>query len=131
MQVDDPETGHGDEGSRGHLTLLFYPDGHSTRSFYLDKDRSVTVGSRRDAGNLTVEISPQSERYILRIKEPARPQTVQVDRGGGPSKLNPISSWDAFNGSAEGWYYDELRHYLWVRFATQESAAQLTYSTLP
>jgi alpha-D-xyloside xylohydrolase len=128
MQVDDAETGHGDRGSAGQLTLLVYPAGTSVRTYYPDAERAVALRSRREARGVTVEIGPQTERYVLRIKERARPSEVRLDRGGGEATLEPLPSWEAFDRAAEGWYYDAGRRYLWARFATRESGARLTYS---
>ena len=130
MQVDDPETGHGDQASAGHLTLLLYPEGESVRTYYAAPDEAVELRSRRDAGGVTVEVGPRTERYVLRIKEPARPAAVQLQHGGRQDSLAELPSRDAFAGSAEGWYYDPSTHYLWVRFATEGSAARLSYATV-
>ena len=46
-------------------------------------------------------------------------------------RLESFASWPDFDLAAEGWYYDAARHLLWVRFATQDTAARLTYATLP
>lgn len=128
MQVDDAETGHGGPGSRERLTLLVYPDGETERTYHPDPERSLTLRARRDAANVAVEISPHSERYVLRIKEPSAPPDVSLDRGSLQT-LTPLPTWAAFESAPEGWYYDPTRHYLWARFATQETGAHLIYST--
>ena len=78
---------------------------------------------------MTVEIGPRTERYVLRIKEPNRPAAVQLQRGERQAGLAGLASREAFGGGAEGWYYDSAGHYLWVRFATQDAAARLSYTT--
>ena len=134
MQVEDGETGHGGGGSAGHLTLLVYPDGESTRTYYPDADRSLLLSSERGAGGVTIDIGAQTERYVLRIKEPTAPAVVQLERtgaGDSESALAPLPAWDAFDAAAEGWYYDAAARYLWVRFATEETGARLRYPTPP
>ena len=76
---------------------------------------------------MTVEIGPSSERFVLRIKAPSAPPGVTLDRAGLQT-LTPLPTWDAFEAAPEGWYYDPARHYLWARFATQETDARLIYS---
>jgi alpha-glucosidase (family GH31 glycosyl hydrolase) len=127
MQVDDPETGHGSAGSASHLTLLVYPEGASERTYYPDADRAVPMRARRQGGASTFEIGPQTERYVLRIKEPARPSTVRLDRGGSEIELPGQSDYATFEDATEGWYYDANRRYLWVRFATQNTGARVSY----
>jgi alpha-glucosidase (family GH31 glycosyl hydrolase) len=129
LQVDDGETGHGGPGSRGWLTLLVYPDGDSARTYHPDAGRSLELRSRREASGVTVEIGRQSERYVLRVKEPSAPDGPRIERGGAASALPPLPSREAFDGAAEGWYYDAARHELWARFATEDSAARLSYAT--
>ena len=131
MQVDDSETGHGGRGSAGHLTLLVYPDGSSTRTYHPDARRSVEFGASRDGGNVTIQVGPQTERYSLRIKEPGNPTNPVLTRGDVATALPSFASWPDFDLAVEGWYYDAARHLLWVRFATQDTAARLTYATLP
>ncbi|MBA2448692.1 MAG: hypothetical protein H0V51_11770, partial [Chloroflexi bacterium] len=128
MQVDDSETGHGGPASREHLTLLVYPDGESERTYHPDHDRALTLRARSDGGGVTLETSPASERYVLRIKAPSAPSEVTLDRGSLQT-LTPLPTWDAFEAAPEGWYYDGVRRYLWARFATQETAARLAYTT--
>jgi len=129
LQVDDGETGHGGSGSSGCLTLLVYPDGESARTYHPDAGRSLELRSRREAGGVAVEIGRQTERYVLRIKEPSAPSGPRLERGGAASALPPLPSWEAFDGAAEGWYYDAAHHELWARFATEDSAARLSYAT--
>jgi alpha-glucosidase (family GH31 glycosyl hydrolase) len=134
MQVEDSETGHGGAGSAGHLTLLVYPDGESTRTYHPDADRALVISSKRDADSVTIDVGEQSERYVLRIKEPNPPPGVQLDRtgdGDAADALTALPAWEAFDTSSEGWYYDDHANYLWVRFATTAAGAQLTYPTLP
>lgn len=131
MQVDDGETGHGGRGSAGHLTLLVYPDGSSARTYRPDARRSVALAATRDGHNVTVQVGPQTERYSIRIKEPGKPTGPMLTRGDVATGLPSFASWPDFDLAAEGWYYDAARHYLWVRFATRDSAARLTYATLP
>jgi alpha-glucosidase (family GH31 glycosyl hydrolase) len=129
MQVDNSETGHGDAGSSGHLTLLLYPDGESARVYYPDAERSLIVRSHRDGERVNIEIGPQTESYVLRIKEPATPDGVTLAVGGSETSPSRLPTWEAFDAAAEGWYYDGGRRYLWVRFATQDTDARLTYTT--
>ena len=129
MQVDDKETGHGDRGSSGQLTLLVYPDGQSRRTYHLDPERSLALASRRDGGSVTVDIGRHTERYVLRIKEPRGPTTLTVRRDGADATLAPLTSWEAFDRAGEGWFYDAQRRYVWARFATQDTEARLTYTT--
>jgi alpha-glucosidase (family GH31 glycosyl hydrolase) len=127
MDVADAETGHGDAGSSGRLTLLLYPDGETARLYYPDPGRPVVLKSIRADRRVTVEISPNNERYVLRIKESAAPAAVMLERGDSASLLQAMSDWSEFDAAAhEGWYYDSTRHHLWVRFATEGTAARLT-----
>jgi hypothetical protein len=129
MRVDDGETGHGGPGSSGHLTLLLYPHGDSVRMYHPDAQGSLLLRSRRDFGSVSVEIDPQTERYVLRTKEQAQPESVALDRGEFGITLEQLPSWEAFNGATEGWYYDAAGRYLWARFATEETGVRLTYTT--
>jgi alpha-glucosidase (family GH31 glycosyl hydrolase) len=134
MQVDDGETGHGGGGSAGHLTLLVYPDGKSARTYHPDADRWLLISSEREAHGVTINIGAQTERYVLRIKEPTAPEVVQLDRaddGDSENGLAPLPAWDAFDAAPEGWYYDDAANYLWVRFSTQNAGARLSYPTSP
>ena len=134
MQVDDGETGHGGIGSAGHLTLLVYPDGESSRTYYPDAHSSLRLSSEREAGGVTIDVGPRTERYVLRIKEPTAPAVVQLDRtgdGDSASALTLLPGWDAFDTAAEGWYYDAAANYVWVRFATEDAGARLRYTTPP
>jgi alpha-glucosidase (family GH31 glycosyl hydrolase) len=134
MQVEDGETGHGGGGSAGHLTVLVYPDGESSRTYHPDAGRSLLLRSRREGSGVSVEVGPQTERYVLRIKEPTPPAGVRLartERGDGESALAALAAWDAFDAAAEGWYYDAAGRYLWVRFATEETGARLSYATPP
>jgi alpha-glucosidase (family GH31 glycosyl hydrolase) len=129
MQVDDNETGHGGGGSAGRLTLLVYPESESVRTYSLDAERSLELRSRRQPSGVTVDISPHTERYVLRIKEPSRPSVARLSRGSAEADLTTLSSWEEFERADEGWYYDSKLHYVWARFATRETAARLTYPT--
>jgi len=128
LQVADGETGHGDAGSAGHLTLLVYPDDDSTRIYHPDSDRSVTFRSHRDPSGVSLGIEPQTERYVLRIKQPTPPTTVALERDSARSTPPPLPTWQAFDQADEGWYYDPARHYLWVRFSTEATGARLSYA---
>jgi alpha-glucosidase (family GH31 glycosyl hydrolase) len=129
MQVADGETGHGSPGSAGHLTLLLYPDGDTTRTYYPDAERSVELRSRRDGDGVAIEIGRQTERYVLRIKESTAPAEVTIDRGGDERALPSLPTRDAFDGAVEGWHYDSAGKYLWARFATADADARLRYGT--
>jgi alpha-glucosidase (family GH31 glycosyl hydrolase) len=131
LQVEGTAAGHGGPGSSGWLTLLVYPDGESVRTFHPDAERSLQLESRRDPSGVTLEIGPNTERYVLRIKEPSKPNEPRLERDETASELAQLPSGEAFDGALEGWYYDAARHSLWVRFATQDTAARLTYTTLP
>ncbi len=133
MQVADKQTGHGDLGSAGSLTLLVYPshDGESQRTYRPDAQRSVAMSNRRDGTNVTIEIGSHTERYTLRIKESHSPGAVTLRRTGGETALPALASWAEFDGADEGWFYDSPRRYLWARFDTQDSDARLTYNTPP
>lgn len=137
MQVEDSETGHGGAGSAGHLTLLVYPDGESSRTYYPDAEHSLVLSSERVPGGVTIEIGAQTERYVLRIKEPIAPVTVELDRTVEGDDLEPerslapLPAWEAFDTAAEGWYYDAARGYLWVRFSTDATGARVRYPTRP
>jgi alpha-glucosidase (family GH31 glycosyl hydrolase) len=130
MQVDDPETGHGGHGASGHLTLLVYPEGESTRTYHADAERSLRMRTVRDSSHVSVEIEPQTERYVLRIKEAATPDNINLDRGGRQTVLARLPDWEAFDNASEGWFYDATRHYVWARFATEETDARLTYTSI-
>ena len=69
------------------------------------------------------------ERYVLRIKEPNTPSGLHLARDGPAAALAESASREAFERAAEGWYYDAGHRYLWVRFATDGTAARLTYRT--
>jgi alpha-glucosidase (family GH31 glycosyl hydrolase) len=129
MQVDEAGTGHGDAGSSGQLTILMYPEGESVRTFYPDAERTVLLRSRRLGESLTVEIGAQTERYVLRIKERVGPDGLLLERSGSESTLPALPSWETFSRASEGWYYEPDRHYLWVRFSTEDTGARLSYRT--
>jgi alpha-glucosidase (family GH31 glycosyl hydrolase) len=129
MQVSDAETGHGTASSAGALTLAIYPDGESARTHYLEPARALSLSSRRDTNGGSVELGANSQRYVLRIKLADSPSTVQLERGGSTAELPSAASWDATASPAESWAYDAQRRYLWVRFATQDTGALVTYKT--
>jgi hypothetical protein len=99
------------------------------RLFHPDPEHTVAFRSRRDASGVSIELEPQTERYVLRIKEPAQPTSITLERGGAPTTPAALAAWPAFDGAAEGWYYDPSHHYLWVRFATDGTGAKLSYAT--
>jgi hypothetical protein len=74
-------------------------------------------------------LGANSQRYVLRIKLADSPSTVQLERGGSTAELPSAASWDATASPAESWAYDAQRRYLWVRFATQDTGALVTYKT--
>jgi alpha-glucosidase (family GH31 glycosyl hydrolase) len=131
LQVDDPLTGHGGPGSAGHLTLLVYPDAASDRSYYPDAERALTIHSARTDDGVTITLGPQTERYVLRIKEPRPTVSVSLERDGAADQLSPLPSFAAFDQATEGWFYDSGTHYLWVRFPTDRSGATLEYRSGP
>ncbi len=126
MDVRDATTGHGDRGSAGSLTLLVYPEEQSARTFHSDADRTVELQARRHGDGGTIEIGPSDERYVLRIKEPRTPAEVAVEVSA-PVALGQLHSWQVFDRGDSGWYYDERRHHLWVRFAADGGASRVTY----
>ncbi|MFN0070342.1 MAG: TIM-barrel domain-containing protein [Chloroflexota bacterium] len=128
LQVDDPEPGHGDRSSTGRLTLLVYPGIESSRVFHPNPDETVTLRSSRAGAAVEVQISPRSERYVLRIKEPGQPAEVQLTRNGQNTRLSSFTAWDDFERASDASYYDEESHYLWVRFDTDQADARLNYS---
>ena len=128
MRVDDAETGHGGPGSAGRLTLLVYPDGESERTLYAGPDRRLDVRSRRDAAGVAIDISRFTESYVLRIKEPDRPDVVSLDQDENARALPPQPSWQSFDVATTGWYYDPERHHLWVRFAADDAETRLSYT---
>jgi hypothetical protein len=90
--------------------------------------------SKRDADSVTIDLGEQTEQYVLRIKEPTPPSSIKLDRtedNAAASVVASLLTWEAFDAAAEGWYYDAEANYLWVRFATEDAGAQLTYETLP
>jgi alpha-glucosidase (family GH31 glycosyl hydrolase) len=131
LQVDDPETGHGDIGSSGWLTLLVYPGRESSREYYPSPEQAVTLRSRRDGANVSVELGRHSEQYVVRIKEPGSPSNIRLNRSGQESSLEMLGEWSDFDLAKEATYYDDERNYLWVRFSTDQSPARISYSTLP
>jgi alpha-D-xyloside xylohydrolase len=129
MQVADSETGHGGAGSAGHLTLLVYPEGESSRVYYPDASRSVELRASRGSGQVVVQLGAQTERYVLRIKQREGPAAVTLERGTSTVTLQPLPAWGAFDSGGEGWFFDPDRRYLWVRFATDNSPARLSYAS--
>jgi alpha-D-xyloside xylohydrolase len=125
LEVEDGTTGHGGAGSAGHLTLWVYPGRESERTYYPDHQQAVQLRGERKGGRTTVEIGAQRERYVLRIKEPSLPQRLQLERGEMTGELSRLGEWKTFDRASEGWYYDERRNYLWVRFETEETGAKL------
>ena len=131
MVVDDPLTGHGDRGSAGRLTLLVYPDGLSERTYYPTPTEPLTLRSSRQDGQTSLEIGPRTDRYVVRIKDSRSPSAVTLERDGSSTALAGSSSWPEFDQGAEAWFYEPAGQYLWVRFATEGTAARLTYSVGP
>jgi alpha-glucosidase (family GH31 glycosyl hydrolase) len=130
IRVEDPETGHGDAGSAARLTVLVYPRGESVREYHPTPDQTVTVRSQRSGANGRLSISAQSERYMVRIKEPGTPTDIVLNRGGHAVPLQHFTRWEEFQAADEGTFRQDERNYLWARFATEESDADLTYRTL-
>jgi hypothetical protein len=44
--------------------------------------------------------------------------------------LQHFTRWEEFQAADEGTFRQDERNYLWARFATEESDADLTYRTL-
>ncbi len=129
LQVEGSETGHGDRSSSGRLTLLIYPASDSTREYHAGPDDTLLLQARREGSKVTVATGSRSELYTLRIKEPSGPAVVSLARGGIETRLPQLQSGQALTGAEEGWYYDEDRHHVWVRFATDQTDAQVTYTS--
>ena len=127
MVVADAETGHGDKGSAGHLTLLVYPEGESRRFYRPDVQSFLELRSGRAPGGVTVEIGPRTEKYVLRIKEPTPPATLTLHTSNQARPLARQAAWRDFDRATEGWFYDPARKYVWARFATANDGARVTY----
>jgi hypothetical protein len=41
-------------------------------------------------------------------------------------ELSRLAEWKTFDRASEGWYYDERRNYLRVRFETEATGAKLS-----
>jgi alpha-D-xyloside xylohydrolase len=128
MEIEDDTTGHGGRGSAGHLTLLIYPEGATSRRFNLDADRSITIGATREDDGGSVQVEPGAERYVLRIMDRRRPREVDLQQSSTQA-LAQVGTWEAFDRGPAGWYYDNARHYLWVRFAAEGSPSSIRYRT--
>jgi hypothetical protein len=131
LQDADSETGLGDSGSAGWLTLMLYPDGETIRAYFPDADHPQQLSSRRDAGRVTIELGPRTERYVLRIKETQPPALLSLERDQVVGTLPALPDWAAFDAASEGYWYDAARHCLWARFATDNTSARLTYAVGP
>jgi alpha-glucosidase (family GH31 glycosyl hydrolase) len=130
LQVSDNHTGHGRGGSAGWLTLLLYPDGETQRTLYpRDISQPITVTSARDDAGTRIAIGRSTERYILRIKEPTRPVTVSVTRGGVGTAVPEMATFTDLEGSTEGWFYDPADRYVWVRLVTTDGDAEFRYAS--
>ena len=127
MQVEDGETGHGDTGSAGHLTVLLYPEGESRRVYRPEPKQALELESRRTADGVTVDIGAHTATYVLRIKEPSGPSEVVLHTNDERRALARHAAWQDFDRAAEGWFYDPARTYVWARFATTGDGARLTY----
>jgi alpha-D-xyloside xylohydrolase len=128
MQVSDGETGHGGAGSAGALTLVLYPDGVSQRTVRPEAGRALTVETRREAGVVTVNLGPSTDRLILRIKETTRPAAVALESGGTSTALPAAQAFDALMDATAGWAYDEAGGYLWVQVLPSADATTVRYA---
>jgi alpha-glucosidase (family GH31 glycosyl hydrolase) len=128
MQVSDAETGHGGPGSAGALTLLFYPDGASSRLLRPAAGIELLVESRRTDSSTTLTIGPSAQPLVLRIKEVQQVSTIDVSADGQPRGLTAFPSFPALDGAPEGWAFDAENGYLWVRLPATADTTTVTYA---
>jgi hypothetical protein len=113
------------------LTLLAYPDDGSSRIYRTTPEQAVTFSSRRTASETVIELDPQSESYVLRIKEYQAPTGLQLSRGAAVTPIQMTTTYAEFDAASDAAFYDAEGHYLWVRFDTHDSGARLAYTTTP
>jgi cell division septation protein DedD len=124
------------------LTLDTYPSGTSSYTLYEDDGLSLayqggavsrtTLTSDAAAATFSIGAAVGSyagqladRTYILKIhQQTASPGAVSRDGGS----LTQHSSQSAFDGAAEGWFYDGAADVLWVKFHTSTSVStQVNY----
>lgn len=81
MNVERAYTGIGDEGSRGYLTVLIYPDAEDSFTLYHPENGGST-SIFVDKSENSVKITLQGEKmpHILKVHASAKPQRVELDR---------------------------------------------------
>jgi alpha-glucosidase (family GH31 glycosyl hydrolase) len=128
MQVSDGETGHGGPGSTGALTLLFYPDGASSRVLRPGPGQELLVESRRTDTATVLSIGPLTQPLVLRIKELRHPPNVTATLSGLTRSLPAFPDFTSLDGEPEGWAFDAEHGYLWVRLPTSGETVTVEYT---
>ncbi|MCC6179279.1 MAG: hypothetical protein IT305_28570 [Chloroflexi bacterium] len=127
MQVSDGETGHGGPGSDGALTLLFYPDGQSTRTLRPSDGEEIAVESRRSSDSTRLSIGPTTQGLVLRIKQADAPGSVGLRQDDVERTLSVLPSFEVFDRAVEGWWLDAENGYLWVRAPASSGTTVVEY----
>ncbi len=110
MYVKDDETGHGSSASAGKLTVLVYPDGTSSLTFY-DENHTTEFECVESSDVVTVNVSSAADDYIFRIKYKTTPSIVTLNS----SEMQAYAEFSQFEAAQTGWYYNEEKHYVWIK----------------
>jgi alpha-glucosidase (family GH31 glycosyl hydrolase) len=117
LDVANRHAGHGDNASRGAITLDIYPDAERAAAFPLwDENAGKTdIACQVTGGMTTVSLDGGAKRdYILRVLTPGPPKAVRALAGGLVSSLAELDR-RRWAGKSAGWRYDAADKRLWIR----------------
>jgi len=124
LSVSSSITGNGSEAlSSSRLTLDLYPSGASSLTLHEETGDSVfTLAGQPCEGGTCVEldITAPPRSYVARVlTDNVRGVTLDGE------VLEPAGSFAALELAESGWYADGVNERVWVKFATNTSAARL------
>ena len=102
MNIERSYTGIGNEGSKGYLTLLVYPNKENEFTFYDTKDgKSTTIMVKQTRESVKITLKGKKKAHILNINLASRPKRVELDNSVLSDSLD--------------YHFDEERHKLIIK----------------
>lgn len=88
MDVKRGYTGLGDSGSEGFITVLIYPEGDNTFTYYdLETSRETIISYKTKNRGLNISFKGGELSHILRIHSEKAPQTITLDNRDLPHQM--------------------------------------------
>jgi alpha-glucosidase (family GH31 glycosyl hydrolase) len=123
LDISDTTTGHGDQFSKGHLTLSVYPIIDSQKNFNLceEKGSGIRFLYRFEDGSLVLEASATKQPLLWRVHRWAETVEIKMETG---ENIVRVATRKELTKKKQAWMTDE-KNVLWIRIDDAQQGIRL------